>query len=223
MKPENATIQMKATEQDVGLWLSDLTVSQIVSLKIVEAVTLIEDSMDKLQQYGEELAETCEKHFPDLKRRVPEFKRRESNSVEKLKNSSQKQVRFCPVTEKSVEVFYNRNCFTSKLIVSVFHKKTIQIVIQTYLPPKLKTVKYRLVFKFMCMYISRHVGVIVIFQIVYGVFRHGHLRMHALRTCVVFVFVFCFLFSVLARKGEGGGTDVAIYQIATTSLYHCNY
>ena len=66
----------------------------------------------------------------------------------------------------------------------------------------------------------------MIFQIVYGVFRHGHLRMHALRTCVVFVFVFlffCFLFSVLARKGEGGWTDVAISQIATTSLYHCNY
>jgi len=70
-----------------------LNVSLIVSLKIVEAVTLIEDSMDKLQQYGEELAETCEKHFPDVKRRVPKFKRRESNSVEKLKNSSQKQVR----------------------------------------------------------------------------------------------------------------------------------
>lgn len=59
----------------------------------MEAVTLIEDSMDKLQQYGEELAEICEKHFPDVKRRVPKFKRREMNSVEKLKNSSQKQVR----------------------------------------------------------------------------------------------------------------------------------
>jgi len=67
--------------------------SLIVPLKIVEAVTLIEDSMDKLQQYGEELAETCHKHFPDLKRRVPKFTRRESSSVEKLKNSSQKQVR----------------------------------------------------------------------------------------------------------------------------------
>ena len=48
----------------------------------------------------------------------------------------------------------------------------------------------------MCMYISRHVGVIVFFQIVYGVFRHGHLRMHALRTCVVFVFVFLFFFYI---------------------------
>ena len=53
--------------------------------------------MDKLQQYGEELADTCQKHFPDLKRRLPKFKRRESNSVEKLKNSSQKQVRVCLV------------------------------------------------------------------------------------------------------------------------------
>lgn len=88
----------------------------------MEAVTLIEDSMDKLQQYGEELAETCEKHFPDLKRRIPKFKRRESNSVEKLKNSSQKQVRFCPVIEKSVEVFCDRDCFTSKLLVHVFHR-----------------------------------------------------------------------------------------------------
>ena len=111
------------------LWtLADrLTVSLTVFLQVVEAVTLIEDSMDKLQQYGEELAETCEKHFPDLKRRVPKFKRRESNSVEKLKNSSQKQVRF---------------------------------------PPELNNVNFRLLFNVMCMCISRHVGAIVIFQIV---------------------------------------------------------
>ena len=63
----------------------------------MEAVTLIEDSMEKLQHYGEELAENCEKHFPDLKRRIPKFKRRESNNVEKLKNSSQKQVTVCIV------------------------------------------------------------------------------------------------------------------------------
>ena len=123
---------MKATEQYVGLWLGvkkvkGLTVSLIVSLKIVEAVTLIEDSMDKLQQYGEELAETCEKHFPDIKRKVPKFKRRESNSVEKLKNSSQKQVRFCLVIEKSVEVFYKQNCFTSKLLVNVFLRNPFKV------------------------------------------------------------------------------------------------
>jgi len=87
-------IPTKTIARSRGIWcLRILVISLIVPLKIVEAVTLIEDSMDKLQQYGEELAETCHKHFPDLKRRVPKFTRRESSSVEKLKNSSQKQVR----------------------------------------------------------------------------------------------------------------------------------
>lgn len=53
--------------------------------------------MDKLQQYGEELTEICEKHFPDVKKRIPKFKRREINSIEKLKNASQKQVRIFQV------------------------------------------------------------------------------------------------------------------------------
>ena len=46
----------------------------------------------------------------------------------------------------------------------------------------------------------------MIFQIVYGVFRHGHLRMHALRTCVVFVFVFLFSFFCFVEE-RGGGVD----------------
>ena len=64
----------------------------IIPMQITEAVSLIEDSMDKLQQYGEELTGICEKHFPDVKKRIPKLKRREMNSIEKLKNSSQKQV-----------------------------------------------------------------------------------------------------------------------------------
>ena len=48
--------------------------------------------MDKLQQYGQELVDICDKHFPDLKRRVPKIKRRELLNADKLKNASQKEV-----------------------------------------------------------------------------------------------------------------------------------
>lgn len=66
--------------------------SQASTEKILEAVSLIEDSMDKLQQYGQELVDICDKHFPDLKRRVPKIKRRESVNTDKLKNVSQKEL-----------------------------------------------------------------------------------------------------------------------------------
>ena len=48
--------------------------------------------MDKLQHYGQELVEICDKHFPDLKRRIPKIKRRELSNTDKLKNASQKEV-----------------------------------------------------------------------------------------------------------------------------------
>lgn len=53
----------------------------------------MEDSMDKLQQYGDELGEICEKHFPDIKRKIPKTKRRQMSGIDKLKNASQKEVR----------------------------------------------------------------------------------------------------------------------------------
>ena len=37
--------------------------------------------------------EICDKHFPDLKRRVPEITRRVSTDTERLKNANQKEVR----------------------------------------------------------------------------------------------------------------------------------
>lgn len=52
----------------------------------------MEDSMDKLQQYGDELGEICEKHFPDIKRKIPKTKRRQMSSIDKLKNASQKEL-----------------------------------------------------------------------------------------------------------------------------------
>ena len=48
--------------------------------------------MDKLQQYGDELAEICEKHFPDVKRKIPKMKRRGMSSIDKLKNASHNEV-----------------------------------------------------------------------------------------------------------------------------------
>ena len=48
--------------------------------------------MDKLQQYGDELGEICEKHFPDIKRKIPKTKRRQMSGLDKLKNASQKEV-----------------------------------------------------------------------------------------------------------------------------------
>ncbi|KAK2547322.1 hypothetical protein P5673_032771 [Acropora cervicornis] len=46
--------------------------------------------MDKLQQYVQELLDNCDKHFPDLKRRVPKITRREEvTDTERLKNASQ--------------------------------------------------------------------------------------------------------------------------------------
>lgn len=59
----------------------------------MEVVSLMEDSMDKLQQYGDELGEICEKHFPDIKRKIPKTKRRQMSGPDKLKNASQKEVR----------------------------------------------------------------------------------------------------------------------------------
>ena len=59
-------------------------------LQILEAVSLIEESMEKLQLYGKELVDICEKHFPDIKRRIPKIKRRHPNNTEKLKSASQK-------------------------------------------------------------------------------------------------------------------------------------
>lgn len=59
----------------------------------MEAVSLIEDSMDKLQQYVQELFDNCDKHFPDLKRRVPKITRRnELTDTERLKNAPQGEV-----------------------------------------------------------------------------------------------------------------------------------
>lgn len=66
--------------------------SQASTEKILEAVTLIEDSVDKLRHYGQELVEICDKHFPDLKRRVPEITRRVSTDTERLKNANQKEL-----------------------------------------------------------------------------------------------------------------------------------
>lgn len=49
--------------------------------------------MDKLQQYVQELLDNCDKHFPDLKRRVPKITRREEvTDTERLKNASQGEV-----------------------------------------------------------------------------------------------------------------------------------
>lgn len=66
--------------------------SQASTEKILEAVSLIEESMEKLQLYGKELVEICEKHFPDIKRRIPKIKRRHPNNTEKLKSASQKEL-----------------------------------------------------------------------------------------------------------------------------------
>lgn len=49
--------------------------------------------MDKLQQYAQELLDNCDKHFPDLKRRVSKITRREElTDTERLKNASQGEV-----------------------------------------------------------------------------------------------------------------------------------
>ena len=48
--------------------------------------------MEKLQLYGKELVDICEKHFPAIKRRIPKIKCQHPNNTEKLKSASQKEV-----------------------------------------------------------------------------------------------------------------------------------
>ncbi|XP_015760744.1 PREDICTED: ELKS/Rab6-interacting/CAST family member 1-like [Acropora digitifera] len=81
------TLLSKEDNKEISL-SSEL--SQASTEKVLEAVSLIEDSMDKLQQYVQELLDNCDKHFPDLKRRVPKITRREEvTDTERLKNASQ--------------------------------------------------------------------------------------------------------------------------------------
>ncbi|XP_029203230.2 LOW QUALITY PROTEIN: ELKS/Rab6-interacting/CAST family member 1-like [Acropora millepora] len=81
------TLLSKEDSKEISL-SSEL--SQASTEKVLEAVSLIEDSMDKLQQYVQELLDNCDKHFPDLKRRVPKITRREEvTDTERLKNASQ--------------------------------------------------------------------------------------------------------------------------------------
>ena len=84
--------------------------------------------MGKLQHYGEELTEICQKHFPDVVRKIPKFKRRETSSIEKLKNASQKQVRLYVVIDGChFRAFYERNVnICSKCI-----RSSVQITIVT--------------------------------------------------------------------------------------------
>ena len=70
---------------------------------------MIEDSMDKLQQYGDELLEIASKHFPEVTRRLPKLERRDMGKVKNLKDVSQKRVRERRRPRKSIRTL-KQNC-----------------------------------------------------------------------------------------------------------------
>lgn len=60
---------------------------------MLDAVALLEDSMEKLQLYADDLLEVAKSHFPDLKRKLPKLTSRDYGKYESMLNKgSQNEV-----------------------------------------------------------------------------------------------------------------------------------
>ena len=60
---------------------------------MVDAITILEDSADKLQQYSDELLDITKRHFSEVLRKLPQPEERHPVILENLKDAGQKEVR----------------------------------------------------------------------------------------------------------------------------------